>query len=418
MNSTLEQNISIYRQSLGIALVLVGVPLGMFANYFFPFIKWSPIFMVISILLIFSYRNLANLEFPLFNKYFGIIILFQIIMLFYCLLSTSITITYIPFHIYIIFLSLSLSSLSRFPIILHTKLIVKNVFYVSCLTSILGVYVSFAGLVIGETAWQLKQDFADYALEPFTVAQGVLINFIACLFIYGKNKTINILICLFIILDIYVLFSMGKREPIAVAFFSIIIFLYKRNFRRVNSNITLRVLIYLALSSILLLILYVKIDSIRHTLDNFWFNFSNGILNILGFTNVSDQTGSAIVRVYSRDWAYNYIDTNFDFTNYLFGAGYNTRWLDSPLLQSYLDMGLLGVLIYFYLVVYFPLTIIFKKRIHIFILFTLLFCLTRMLVIIAAGTPYLYTNYSPLCLLAFSIALYTRNKSVSYYKRY
>ena len=49
------------------------------------------------------------------------------------------------------------------------------------------------------------------------------------------------------------------------------------------------------------------------------------------------------MRYESREWAFDYIE-NFNFFEFPFGAGYMTRWLDIPILQSFLDMGIIDSL--------------------------------------------------------------------------
>ena len=55
---------------LGIALVITGVPLGMYFKYLFPIIAWSPVFMALSIVAIIDYKRLFDLNFSSFNNFF------------------------------------------------------------------------------------------------------------------------------------------------------------------------------------------------------------------------------------------------------------------------------------------------------------------------------------------------------------
>ncbi len=76
--------------------------------------------------------------------------------------------------------------------------------------------------------------------------------------------------------------------------------------------------------------IYFWDNSVQKLVDQFFSNFSNGVLNLFGDTSVSDETGSAYIRVEMREWAYKYIEENYSLVNYVFGAGYMTHWLDNP----------------------------------------------------------------------------------------
>lgn len=395
--------------SLGISLVSLGVPLGMYGNYLFPIVKWSPLFMALSLLLIISYKNLINFKFPLFNKYFAIIIGFQAFMLFYGILSENLTGQYLSFHLYIITLCISLSTLNT-EMLKNYRQIILFIFYISGALAVLGSYYMFKGLVVGETAWEMKQGNADYALEPFTVAGVSVSNLLALLCIkFDKYKKINIILAvLFLTFDFYLLFSSTKRTPIFVCIICFLTWSYMKGYIHPHN-------VYFAIKWFVILLFvsvftYITIPWLKDSVDNFATNFYYGVLNLFGNTEVMDKTGSAMARVESREWAYNFIDNYFTLPNYIFGAGYMTRWLDNPILQSYLDMGVLGFIGYFYLIVIFPSYFIIRKftKSNIYIWATLL-CIYNIVSIINSGNPYIFGKYTSLCILAFVIGLLRKN---------
>lgn len=394
----------------GIALSLIGVPLGMYFNYLFPIIEWSPIFMMFSIILICSYKNLFLWRFPSYNKIFTLIFVFQLFMLLYGIFSDKLTIQYLSFHLYILSLILALGTIDNR---LYYDRVILIAFYVSCICSIFGAFFIWKGLVIGEDAWQLKQDQADYALEPFTIANGAIINYTCVLCLRFKNKILKILVWIFIALDIYILFMSSKRTPVFVAI--IISFLFFYSVGKVSKKMLITYIKLGFLFLVGLIITYLYVNVVQKTIDSFSYNFYNGLLNILGNTDVSDSTGSGIERLRNRNWAFNYIDNNFSFFNYILGAGYMTRWIDNPLLQSYLDMGVVGIIIYSYLVVIFPVKSFFKVN-NILALFAVLLCVYNILSTYSSGNPYAYIKYVPIVFLAFVLNLKSRNKSYAIVK--
>ncbi|KAA6326058.1 hypothetical protein EZS27_024794 [termite gut metagenome] len=391
--------------SIGMALAFVGVPLGMYFNFIFPVVKWSPIFMFLSVLLMISYRNLYNLNFPSFNGIFKYILFFQFLMLSYGVISERMTQQYLTFHLYIIATIIALST--RNSQISYNK-VIETVFVFSSICVILGAYFLWNGLVVGEEAWQIKQVFEDWALEPFTVARGAVINLSCILFMKNTRCFFYILFAFFIVLDTYILFASTKRTPIFVSGMIVLVFLYKKGFFQPKKILQLmRLLSPIIIVSI---ILYINVESIKDTIDNFYSNFYNGVLNLFGDTHVKDETGSAIARLESRQWAYNYINGQFAFSNYLFGGGYMIRWLDNPILQSYLDMGIIGIVSYVYLIIIFPIKNIFKRLDNTFLFFVTLQCLYNILSSINSGNPYLYIKYVPVCFLAFALRTNSMHK--------
>lgn len=384
---------------LGISLSLVGVPLGMYFNYLFPVVKWSPVFMFTSVILIMSYKNLILGRLPSYNKWFRLIIIFQLLMLLYGLFSDNLTSQYLSFHLYIITLVVALASngnkASYNKVILFT-------FYVSGICTVLGAFFMWSGLITGDEAWQLRQDQEDYALEAFTVANGAIINYTCALCLRFKNRFFKILLWILLALDIYVIFMSTKRTPVFVAIIIVLLFLYRSG--SVNKDLFLRYFKIVILMLIAFMLAYINIETMQKIIDKFSYDFYSGVLNIFGNTDVSDSTGSGIARYTAREWTYNYINNDFGFFNYILGAGYMTRWIDNPLLQSYLDMGIIGVFLYIMLVLVFPVKCFFKIN-NKLSLFAILLCVYNIMATISSGNPYAYIKYVPIVFLAFVMNL-------------
>jgi hypothetical protein len=384
---------------LGIALSLIGVPLGMYFNYLFPFVKWSPIFMFLSVLLILSYKNLFFGRLPSYNKWFTIIIVYQLLMLVYGVFSDRMTSQYLSFHVYIILLTLALASSKNNP---SYEKIISFTFYISTVCTFLGAFFIWKGLVTGEEAWKLRQDQQDYALEAFTVANGAIINYTCVLCLRFKNKFAKILLLIVFTLDIYVLFMSTKRTPVFVAVIITILYLYKTG--AVNKTLMLKYFKTVLVTFIAFIVAYINIEALQKIIDKFTYEFYSGVLNILGNTEIRDTSGSAISRYKNREWAYNYIDNNFNIFNHVFGSGYMTRWIDNPLLQAYLDMGLIGCILYIWLILIFPFKSYFKIT-NTLALFAFLLCIYNIMASISSGNPYAYIKHVPIVFLAFIMNL-------------
>lgn len=385
-----------FRYQLGITLSLVGVTFSMYFNWLFPIIKWSPVIMAISAILL-AGNDFFNLRFKL-NKVLLTVILYQILMLTYGFLDVDgrMSSQYMSFHIYVIVLCLLYSSMCKK---ISLEGLPKTIFYTSLWSSCLGAYYCYSGYVVGEQAWLLKQDVDEYALEPFTIASGALMNYFSALLMDKKNKTSIFFIVIGIILDVYILFTCEKRTPIFVGLLGSFIFFHKQG--TLNKKAFLELLRYLPLLFIAIIFSYSYFDSFQIKVDNFAENFYYGVLNLLGDNSVRDATGSAMERVASRNEALNYMDINFTFFNFLFGSGYLFKWLDAPLLEAYIDMGILGFLCYFYLVIWFPFKNIFRKNINSYQILALLFTIYPMVSCMNSGIPYMWNKYVAVCLLAY-----------------
>lgn len=393
--------------NFGIALSLVGVPIGMYLNYIFPFVKWSPVIMFISIICILSFKNLILGKLPSYNKTFKIILLFQLLMLLYGSFSSNLTFQYLTFHFYIVVLLLALSSIERSY---SPYGVIHVTFYVSIFCSILGAFFLWSGIVTGEKAWLLKQENDEYALEPFTVAMGAIVNLVAALCYKSNNTKIIILQWLFILIDIYIVFISGKRTPLFVSL--IIILVYVQKTGGISTKVFIKYLKLFLLFFVFFIVTYFYFDSFQILIDRYFLNFYNGVLNILGNTDVKDLSGSGIDRYTNREFAYSYISNNFNFFNYILGAGYMTKWIDNPLLQSFLDMGMIGFILYVYLVIFYPIKSFFKIK-NMISLFAFLLCVYNIMATYSSGNPYAYLKHVPIVFLSFILFLEKSHKKKS-----
>jgi len=389
---------------IGIALSIVGVPLGMYCNYLFPIVKWSPIFMLFSVLFIASYVHLFSARLPLFNKWFATILFFQFLMLLYGVFYENTTDQYVSFHLYIMSLIIALASNGN---TLTYNKIIGFVFCLSSICTVLGALFIWQGLVTGDDYWKMRKELDDYALEAFTVANGAIINFVSILCLRLKKSFFKPFVWILFALDIYTIFMSSKRTPVFVSLIIVCLYTYKS--AGIKRVLIVRYLKIVSLFIICGILAYYFIDPFQKLIDKFSLNFYNGVLNILGFTDVRDSSGSAIERFKSRNWAFAYMENNFNFFNYLLGGGYFIRWLDNPLLQSYVDMGILGILLYVYLVLVFPIKAFFKIK-NIISLFALLLCVYNLMTTYSSGHPYLYSKYVPIVFLAFVLNLNPRRR--------
>jgi hypothetical protein len=399
-------NVLKVRLGIGVALSFAGVPLGMYMNYMLPSLGWSPIVMTLSVLLLVRYDRLFSGRLIKPNRLFLVIFLFQLLMLGYGIFSESMTWQYITFHLYVIALLGALctndKNLANFDqAILWT-------FIVSGACSVLGAGLLWKGLIVGQEAWELRQDNEKYALEIFTASYAALVNIASALYLsYDRYKYIKWIAYPLVIASAYIVIFGGKRTPLIILLAILVVYLVKH--KRARASKLLR---YAVTGCAAVAALYAGNDSFHAQIDETFQNTLAGIANIFGNTSALDSSGSAIARYESRAFAYGYIHDNFSIINYLFGGGYMVKWLDNPLLQSYLDMGVPGFFGYLFIVILYP-TVFFLKRNHGGpVLFAGSICTYAVLSCINSGNPYQYIKYTPVVLLAFFASQNRANSGV------
>lgn len=390
---------------IGIALSLLGVTYGMYGNFIFPIVKWSPIIMLVSALLLINYKNLFRLRFPSYSGVYGLLIFFQLLMMLYGGFSEKMDFKFLSFHLYILTLIIAYSSLSNRDF--FTK-IPEAVFYTSILAVCLGVFFTVNKMVEGEEVYLIRLVVDDYALETFTVLQGVVINAVAGLCMDKTNKWKKILYLVFLGLDFYVLLSYSKRSPVFFLLLAFLFYGYTKGFIRFNLRM-IKVAFVLVFT---FLILYTQIEFVEERVDRFAFNFYTGVLNLFGDTSIQDYTGSAVMRYEYRRAAFDDIDTNFTAFNWVFGGGYMRAFIDAPILQAYIDMGIMGFLFYLFFIVIYPFKILLNKIRNNVLLFAFLCSLSNVAFLISGGHIYSYSSYTYFCLLVFVVIQISKKKQV------
>lgn len=382
---------------ISISLAIVGTTYGMYLNHLFPIsVGWSPLIMTITVLFSMNWKYLYQLYFPSKTPILKYIILFQLIMLSYGVFSENLTSQLFSFHLYVIIFSISLMSISpkmnfsKFPYILYT---------VSLPCLILGAYFSYQGLISGEEYYIQKRENENFALEAFTTSMGVLVNVFSS-FCMNKNTIFRkILFIISIGLGTYILLAIGKRTPFFVLIIGVATYLYMQGILRFK--LTKHFFKYAVLITTTIIGLYFTNKYFAERINSFCYNFYTGFLNLLGDTSVSDTTGSAIARTQYREYAYNYMNEHFSSYNYIFGGGYNIKWIDNPLLQSYLDMGIIGFLFYLNIVILYPLKVLRNKNNNPIIIIGVLLCLYAIVSVFNSGNQYQFIKYIPVCILSF-----------------
>lgn len=130
----------------------------------------------------------------------------------------------------------------------------------------------------------------------------------------------------------------------------------------------------------------------------------NALLNgINTFFDSNNGDASVMIRNENRELALNAYRNNNIF-QYFFGRGYGYMWIDFPLFEAFLDLGIIAGFVYFYLTFYLVLKqTIFKKSFSQFEYIVLFGAIAVSLSGFASGMPYGNTKYCPIILFLYFI---------------
>ena len=389
--------ITAFRQKIGICLVLVGITISMFLNFFLPGTYWTPFVMGLSCLLLCDRTTFSGRIH--WNKIFKYILTFQLIMLCYFLVSFNeelahqIKFKLLTFHLYIICLTFilmktpSLRDLNYLPF----------VFVVSSFLTLLSSFCHFSGLIEMDRMYNQENS----VLEVFTCNAAAFVNFSSSLLLlYKSKKCLLPIYFLMIFMDFYVIMQSAKRSFFVSALAVAILFLYK--IRQLKKGLLISFVMVFLLIIFIPQVRDLAITFIERTIDGFSTVF------IDKKSTYVDWDDSASIRAWSQRVALQKLQS-FGFLNYLFGGGYYCWFFDNPLGESYLDMGLIGLFFYAYIVVFIPLKFYRKcdKNNSNQLLF-FFSALMNICIILTNNDPYNYINYVPICMMA----LYSYNNKL------
>lgn len=174
-----------------------------------------------------------------------------------------------------------------------------------------------------------------------------LANLAANLNLETRNKFLRLSRPILGIISFLLVLTSGKRTVTILFFLYIILWAYnKYTWNEINKKL------YMIIPSVIFFIIVIialsKLSFISTFFDSFEERFVNGVNIIFGGAPYVYED-SASTRLYMRAKFYNIISSpEFSFLNMLFGKGWMTLYMDCPLLQSYLDMGIIGFFLFIY----------------------------------------------------------------------
>lgn len=372
----------------GITLSFIGNSIGMTLNYFKPIgTNWSKIVMVMSLILIVDWKNLLHRKFDTPLKTSGHFIGFILFTFLLTLFTGGQSRHYVlyMFHMSYVLLVAILIYTQRRRI--NVDLLMLNIYLLTLVYIPLSSYWVNSGIL---NSWYTSENAI---IEPFTVSKPLFFNGVCCLYFMCKKDFIIKAIALgTIFFDFIMMSSIGKRTPILSLLVCVLILLYRIKAWRVFFKP--KVLIPVLLLGLLLFV-FINNDTVYFSnIKDVYDRSKVGIQALYGINGVYEQ--SASYRPFLRMKAAEMIG-QFSYFQYLFGAGVGTLYMDAPVLQAYLDMGIAGFCGYLYFVVVTPVCKSFKEK-EITLMIAAMFGFYIALTGFSYDVNYKFYNYTPMIL--------------------
>jgi hypothetical protein len=389
-----------FKTQLGMVLILIGMPLATCLRNVFPSLELVNVFMVISVLSIFNFRNLFELKFPSFNKWFSIILLMQIIQLVYAMLAGKYD--FLMYHFYIIAVIFAISTNNRN---IKYGMFLRIAFYATGFISIVVLYQATFGFkqLVGGGYLGTSRLFLEEGGDPINLARVLTINIILIVVYNEKSIFENVVKKMFLISSIIGLFAFRTRGAMVVALLAVVLYYWNITAHRKEKSEFQRIKLFLYFSGTIFGVVFLYYNNVYffQKIGDFGDSLVSGVSTYLsGNKSNTSVDPSTIVRYGTINKVFSSY-SSVSWFNLFFGKGYHSMYIDVPLLQAFYDLGIFGF-IYVFITMILPFkNNLYKTSYYNEFLFIKLICLQVIFDQLFNGLPYFYMQFTPIILLVF-----------------
>lgn len=392
---------------MGIGMSLISIPLGMIVKIILGNMLFGNLLMAVGLVLMFPYHRIK--EGIKLNLLTGVI-LFIILAFIYYFLSDF------DEPVYLIYIGVSLIfsmgiSLSKYEVDFSFDKTILFIWLFSLVTVLGGLYCFASGtLTIFSGMFDFNEE-GDAIYDGLTMGSVCITQMISSFYFISKKEissTKRICLFLLIIIDFVVTIMAFKRTPLLIA--TLVIFYYLRRLGYLSMTPKK---VFGILMVILIAVIYVlNNNEVKEAVESIVKYTYEGISNLItGNHTGHGLTNSTDMRIDNRDQALNMI-AQFDILEYMLGKGFMTFWFDMPLLQSYLDMGVIGFLLFFSYTVILPFYAVFSKnKKNDLVLFCGMLAVPSAICSLTSGHPYFHSIWMHISLLCFVLNANYENNS-------
>lgn len=275
--------------------------------------------------------------------------------------------------------------------------VIKFTWFFSLICSVCAIIVIRLGLNVYYNSLSFEGSGDDLIYDDLTAAQGGILNIYAALFLFPRRtkKWEFLILTVGIIVSLYSILLTQKRTPFIVILFVFFYFMYTKKLLGTllkPQNVVLLIILFIFFA--------FSASDFFELLENVQGRSLSGLSDLVFGVDSYDNHNSTAIRYYTRQEAFDRID-RFSLWETIFGAGYKTKYLDMPLLQSYQDLGILGFCLFSYFQFIFPLSILKHPKLmsdelmwaSFMVCYGMLGCLTT-------GHPYIINKWLPILVLS------------------
>ena len=382
---------------MGIALSLVSIPLGMIVKVIWGNMIFGNLLMALGLLMMFPYHRMR--DGIRLNLQSGVMI-FVILSFVYYIFSVFDEPVYLLYLGVTLFFSVGLS-LSKYGKDFSLDNTIRYIWLFSLVSVLGGLYCFVSGKLSFLSGLLDFNEEGDTIYDGLTMGSVCIMQIICSFYFISKDDNSLLeryLMFLLIILDFVMTLMAFKRTPLLIAL--VIIFYYLR--RLGYLALTPRKVICFILVFLAIMVYVISNSELSEAVATISENTFEGISSLVtGDHTGHSLTNSTDVRIENRDAAFGMI-AHFDVLEYMIGRGFMTFWFDMPLVQSYLDMGVIGLVLFAFYTVYLPLYSVFSKiRKNRIVLLCGMFAFPGAVCCLTNGHPYFQSLWMPVSLLCF-----------------
>lgn len=382
---------------MGIALSLVSIPLGMIVKVIWGNMIFGNLLMALGLLMMFPYHRMR--DGIRLNLQSGVMI-FVILSFVYYIFSDFDEPVYLLYLSVTLFFSVGLS-LSKYGKDFSLDNTIRYIWLFSLVSVLGGLYCFVSGKLSFLSGLLDFNEEGDTIYDGLTMGSVCIMQIICSFYFISKDDNSLLeryLMFLLIILDFVMTLMAFKRTPLLIAL--VIIFYYLR--RLGYLALTPRKVICFILVFLAIMVYVISNSELSEAVATISENTFEGISSLVtGDHTGHSLTNSTDVRIENRDAAFGMI-AHFDVLEYMIGRGFMTFWFDMPLVQSYLDMGVIGLVLFAFYTVYLPLYSVFSKiRKNRIVLLCGMFAFPGAVCCLTNGHPYFQSLWMPVSLLCF-----------------
>lgn len=267
------------------------------------------------------------------------------------------------------------------------------------ITAVMNVITCIMIIQNGESLFDLNQSVIsmDGGVERSTLS-GIPFYYILAFSTTSRETRKNKIWWLFLAISLLNMFACNRRTIYVSIIICLVMLVLKRP---VTVNMTPGKLLRISVMILGIVILFNVLSRIPWLDELISYSVESLDRGIRTFFSNEYEDPSVLARNQNRAAALAYLQNN-SLTNWIFGRGYTFMWIDFPVLEAVLDLGIIMGAIYAVLFVLYPVVRILKSRnMSDFELFISACMLSTMLSSFSSGMPYGYTKYCPLILFAY-----------------